>query len=134
MLLDNIKRILSGDYQKEHQNSVSQLAEILNYFMEQVTNVINGGLTYENFNMEVKNIEVTVDTSGKPLTGVKFVAGRGLIGHDVINHINLTNNSIFPISKPYITWTTTEAGVYTIRNISGLQANNKYRLTLELKY
>ena len=132
MLLDNIKRILSGDFQDDHQETVGKLAEVLNYFMEQVTNTVNGGLSYDNMNKEVQTIEVTVNANGVPTAGDKFASNQGLIGTNIINTVNLTNNSVFPESLPHITWTTVEAGIYTIRNITGLQANNKYRLTVEL--
>ena len=132
--LDNVQRITPEDYSEDDRDLVERLANNLNYFMTQVLDVGNGRLDYENFNKELKTIEITVDANGRPIQTSSFSATNGLVGTNVIFSLNLTNGALYPTSMPHISWTPTQTGVYKINNISGLQANNKYRLVFEAIY
>ena len=132
--IDNVQRITPEDYSEDDRDLVERLANNLNYFMTQTVDVVNGRLSYENMNRDVKTIEITVDSTGKPIQTNSFSAENGLRGTIVINSINLTNGAIYPTSMPFISWTPNQNGTYRINNISGLQANNKYRLVFEVIY
>lgn len=132
--LNNVQRIIIEDFQDEDRETVSKLANILNYFMTQVTDIVNGRLDYENINKQAVTVDVTVDATGKPLQSTNFSAQQGLLGGVVLRAQNLTNSAVFPTGQPFVSFTPVQSGLYRINNITGLQPNNKYRLTLEVTY
>lgn len=133
--LDNVQRILPEDYPEDDRETVTQLASILNYFMTQVVDTVNGRLDYENMNKDSITFDVTVDASGNPTQTLNFRAESGVIGTMVINARNLTNTSVYPTSQPFVSFSPLQqSGLYKVNNITGLQANNKYRITLEVTY
>jgi hypothetical protein len=132
--LTNVQRIIIEDFQEEDRDTVSKLANILNYYMTQNTDIINGRLDYDNINKELVTLEVTVDAKGTPIQATNFSSSQGLIGGTVLRAQNLTNSVIFPLSQPFVSFTPIQAGLYRVSNITGLQPNNKYRLTYEVTY
>lgn len=132
--LNNVQRIIIEDFQDEDRETVSKLANILNYFMTQTTDIINGRLDYENINKQLITIEVTVNENGTPIQAVNFAAEAGLKGGQVIRAENLTNRAVFPLSQPFVSFTPVQSKLYKVSNITGLQPNNKYRLFYEVTY
>lgn len=132
--LNNVQRIIIEDFQDEDRETVSKLANILNYFMTQVTDIVNGRLDYENINKETVTIDVTVDSTGKPIQTTNFSSQQGLLGSTVIRAQNLTNSAVFPLGQPFVSFAPIQSTLYRVNNITGLQPNNKYRLTLEVTY
>lgn len=133
--LNNVQRILPKEFPEEDRQTVEMLAGILNYFMTQTTDIINGRLDYENINKEIVTFEVTVDANGKPIQTLNFTANSGVVGGTVINAQNLTNTAVFPTSQPFVSFNALQQNkLYRVNNITGLQANNKYRITLEVTY
>ena len=132
--LTNVQRIIIEDFQDEDRDTVSKLANILNYFMTQTTDIVNGRLDYENINKQLVTFDVTVDASGKPIQTTNFTAEAGLVGGTVLRAQNLTNSAVFPLGQPFISFSPIQSGLYRVNNISGLQPNNKYRLSYEVTY
>lgn len=132
--IDNIQRIIVEDFPPEDRAVASRIAEYYNYFAEQVTETINGNIDYDNLNKELKVVDVIADSSGTPILETRFQADVGLRGLTVIRAQNQDNPSIYPSGYPFISFTPDGTGIYTINNITGLPANNKFRLTLELSY
>lgn len=133
-LIDNVRRINSGDFKKEDQEVAERVAEIYNYFAEQVTNTLNGNVEISNLNRDLVEIQVTVGSTGLPLQTARFGAETGLTGINILRADNLTNNSVYPTGAPFITYSNSGTGTYTINHITGLPANNNFRLILELVY
>lgn len=133
--LNNVQRILPKEFPEEDRQTVEMLAGILNYFMTQTTDIINGRLDYENINKEIVTFDVTVDANGNPIQTLNFTATSGVVGGTVINAQNLTNTAVFPTSQPFVSFNALQQNkLYRVNNITGLQANNKYRITLEVTY
>lgn len=132
--LTNVQRIIIEDFQEEDRDTVSKLANILNYYMTQNTDIINGRLDYDNINKELVTIDVTVDENGNPIQSTTFTSQQGLTGGTVLRAQNLTNGVVYPTGQPFISFTPTQATLYKINNITGLQPNNRYRLTYEVTY
>lgn len=130
--IDNVKRILVDQYPKEDRQTVSQLAETINYFMEQVTNTLNGNVDFDNLKTKIVQLELTVDSNGIPLSNGKFSASTGIIGTKVIRVDNLTNTGVYPTTAPFINYTASGSGIYTITNITGLLPGYKWRLIFEV--
>lgn len=133
--LDNVRRILPQEFPEEDQETVTKLANVINYFMTQTFDVINGRLDYENINKQVVTFDVVVDSKGNPVQSLNFTAESGAIGGVVLNARNLTNTSVYPTSQPFVSFNAIQQNkLYKVNNISGLQANNRYRITLEVTY
>lgn len=132
--LTNVQRIIIEDFQEDDRDTVSKLAGILNYFMTQTTDIVNGRLDYDNINKQIVTVEVTVDASGKPIQTTNFTSQAGLVGGTVLRAQNLTNSVVFPLGQPFISFSPVQSTLYKINNITGLQPNNKYRLTYEVTY
>lgn len=130
--IDSVKRIKIEDFPEDQQELGARIAEIYNFFAEQVTNTLNGNVDFENVTDSILTFEVTVNSSGTPIDNNRFLARTGLQGVTVINAANLTNSVTFPTGTPFISFTSSGTGIYTINNISNLPANNKFRLTLRL--
>ena len=133
--LNNVQRILPEDFPEEDRATVSQLAGIVNYFMTQTVDIVNGRLDYDNINKQVITFEVTVDANGNPVQTLNFTAESGVIGGVVLNAQNLSNTAVYPTSLPFVSFNALQQNkLYRVNNITGLQANNKYLITLEVTY
>jgi len=132
--LDNPRRLQVDEITEENRDDFRLMAELYNYFVEQVTNTVNGQIGIDNMTRELVTVEVTVDANGNPILGGTFSASIGMIGHNVIRAVNLTNPNIYPTSTPFLTYsaTNTVQNLYKIQNITGLPANNKFQLIVEL--
>lgn len=130
--MDSVRRIRVEDYPEESRATISALAPILNSFMEQVVNIMDGNIDYENLRRDLVTVDVTT-VNGVPteLTRVKInITGRQ-VGTDCIRAQNLSNTGDYPEAQPFISFTTT-GNLMTINHVSGLQDNVKYRLTIEV--
>ena len=130
--LDNLRRIKVEDFDPEVQDTIEKLAEILNSHMDQVINTVNGNIDIDNLNREQIQIEVTVNSNGIPINNNRFSAASGFKGSVIKRVDNLTNPTALLTSAPYMSFVASGQNLYTINSIVGLQANNRYLLTIEL--
>lgn len=130
--IDNTNRLNAEDFPEEYREMVERLAIPYNFFVEQVTNVINGSLDFENLDRNLIQIELDMGENGNPVSTAKFSAERGVQGTNIIRVDNLTNTANYPNTAPFLSFTTNGSGLYTINNITGLEAGNRYRLVIEL--
>lgn len=128
--IPNYRRISTGDFSADNSQDMGQLAEILNPFMRDVTDVINGQIDFENLNQNIIQFEVTVDSNGVPQNKQVNVGNSTFNGFSVINARNVTNPSIYPTGQPFISAVPTGSQVVNVNNISNLPANNKFLLTV----
>lgn len=130
--IDNVRRINSADFPTDSQQTMAQLAEIYNYFAEQVTNTLNGGVDFSNLSRSLVEIQLSTNALGNPIQTTRFTAGIGIQGINVVRADNLTNIIGYPNSAPFVSFTTSGTGTYTIQNVTGLRPTENYRLVLEL--
>jgi len=130
MKLSNFKRIISTDFDQEDQKLVERLGRNLNDGIDNLYFVLNGKLTFEdNFASTVKDVDVTVSSSGTPINRTSVLLNntnivRGII---VISAINKLNGAVYPTSSPFISFTQNGNTLY-IDNVTGLQADNRYTI------
>lgn len=131
MKLNNVRQIRAEDFSDELQQPMAQLGAILNSFMQEVVELSDNRIDFENRVEDIKTVEFTVDASGKPILNNKIATNKASIrGTQVISAVNLTNTSTFPTQQPFISYSVISGGFIQVNNITGLQANNKYRLTI----
>jgi len=129
--LNNSTQIKSEDYDEDYSELVDQLAETLNPFMQEVVEMADDRIDFENRVEVLKTVEITVDSAGKPTLNDKInVEKSGIRGITVIRTYNLTNVSGYPTGTPWISYTNLGGTTIRVDNITGLLANNKYQLTL----
>lgn len=131
MKLDSVKRIVKEEFPKEDQETIDRLSYILNNFMDNVIKTVNGNLSIENFTQEIKVIDMIVDDTGKPKINSKIrtTLSNKVIGIHCIKAENLTNTSTYPVATPFVSFSI-NSQLIDLKNIAGLQADQKYRLTL----
>lgn len=132
MKVTNIKRIVKEDFNKDDQELVDKLAFALNPFLEQVVSAFNKNIDFDNLNQEVINLETEVDSSGTPKLNfeIKTTLKTRIKGLICVSAQNLTDLT-YPTGAPFISYTTNN-NLITIRNITGLPANKRFRLSIIL--
>jgi len=132
--IDNLRRIKVEDFPDKDRETVDRIAEYYNSFADQVTNAINGNLDYDNLRNDIKEIQVTVGSNGVPTTSTTFIGDIGMRGTKVVRADNLTNKTNYVTAQPFIIYDAKGNGEYIINKITGLVANNTYKLVFELVY
>lgn len=130
MRLPNFRRIFKADYEVEMQAFVEQLAQTLNSSFEVLYDLANKKISIrDNVLCSVRDVDVIVDATGRPTTTTSMgLDGSGKVeGLLVIRAENITSATTYPEGCPFITFTPQENSVL-FNNITGLQANYKYRL------
>lgn len=131
--LTNLKRLLKEDFPEDDQEFVDKLAAALNPFLEQINQAFNKNINFDNLSRELITIDVENGTGGKlkTITQFKFSLTNRILGLNIIKVENLTNSSIYPTAAPWISWSP-NGNIITVSQATGIQDNNKYRLTIEL--
>lgn len=127
------KKIRVEDFKSDYQEMISKLSYSISPFMDEVYNVLNNNIDFYNLNRQLVTLNVKMDALGalKELPKVKTTVSGKVRGISVINAINVNNTKVYPSSHPFCSFTI-NGDFLTILNISGLQANTEYQLTLEL--
>jgi hypothetical protein len=132
MKVPQYRRIYKSDFNEDEQSLVEKMSLSINNGFDVLYDLINNKLTLkDNFNGTVKDITLTLSSSGIPLENNSFALDtqNRIIGVQVLRAVNLTDNTVFPSQAPFISFTQTERGV-TINNLTGLQSGYKWQLTV----
>lgn len=134
MKLDGLKRIIREDFDEKDRDFVDKLAFALNPFLDQVSAVFSKNIDLDNLKEEEKDIEITVDMNGIPISQVQFknTLNSKIRGTEVIKADNLTDTAVYPTGHPFISFVENNK-LINILHVTGLQANNKYKLRIRTK-
>jgi hypothetical protein len=130
--MPSFKRLFKSDYEADDQGLVDRLAGSLNIGIELLYDALNNRLTVkDNFAATVKDVSVTVNASGIPIntTAVALDVAGSIMGVQVIRADNLSNATTYPSGGVFISFTQSNNSLI-INHVTGLQANNTYRLKL----
>ena len=131
--LSDIRRIIPEDFSKEAQEVIEGVAGSYNEFADEIYQVVNGQLDFDNLARAKVNLEIAFDSTGKPVGNASINSGLSYVSMIHIGKIqNLTNASLKITQVPYIDWSLLGNGVVKINYGVGFTAGSKYRLTLEL--
>ena len=131
--VNNVKRLVKEDFDSKDQALVDKLAYIINPFFDQLTSAFNKQLTTaDNLSREITTITVVM-IAGKIVPQVQFKTALSapIIGLNVLSCNNILNTGVYPITAPFISWAVNQK-IITVLNISGLQTDCKYSITLEV--
>ena len=130
--LPSFKLINSQDYPSQYQSLISTLAQNLNNQIQVLYNAFNNGLTFTN-NMEstIKTFAVTVNATGTPSSSIFITKDQTdtILGLIVVKAVNSTSSTVYPSGGVFVSYTETSTAII-ITNVTGLQANQQYNVTI----
>lgn len=133
MKLPSYKRLIDTDFKPEERNLIQQLAGTLNIGIETLYQALNKNLNLQdNISCTVKNVDVIVDASGNPKTKTSFTLDTTNLKVEsllVSRAQNITTTTSYPTTAPFVSFTQ-ENNSIVLNNVTGIQANNLYRLRL----
>ncbi len=130
--LSDIRRIIPEDYSKEAQEVIEGVAGSYNEFADEIYQVVNGQLDFENLARSKVSLDISFDSTGKPIGNASINSRLSFVSMIHVGKIqNLTNSSKIT-QVPYIDWSFLGNGTVKINYGVGFTAGIKYRLTLEL--
>jgi hypothetical protein len=126
--LSFLKRLIKEDFEKKDQELVGKIAFVLNPALQQITNILNHGLTIADLNTQVKDLEITVDSSGFPTTDASFKSTlRGRCSQLTIGRAQAVNATVYPTGAPFPSYTEIN-GQIVINHITGLPADTRFTI------
>lgn len=128
----NYKRIITTDYDKEHQPIVEELGRSINDGFNQLYFNMNGRIDLRNnIFCTVKEVDIVVNAEGIPLSRTIFALNstQTVIGCTVLRALNQVNSNTYPTTAPFISFSQIDQAIL-INHITGLQANQRYTITI----
>lgn len=133
MKLPNYRRLMKTDFPNEFQDLVDRLAYVININTQVVFDALNRKVSLaDNIDCVIRNVEVTVDSSGIPVNTTIFSTDdkiRAVVGIEVQRAENLTNSSTYPTGGIFITFQQVQTGVQ-IQHVTGLPVGDNFRLRI----
>jgi hypothetical protein len=129
--LSFLKRLVQEDFEKKDQPLIGKIAFILNPALDQIVRALDHGISVSDLNTLVKDITISVDSTGKPITTTTVantLSGKCsmiLVGRAQ----NLTNTQIYPTSGHSVSFTLDRDQII-INNITGLTPDDKWSVRL----
>lgn len=131
--LSDIRRIIPEDFETDDQPVAEKIAGSYNEFADELYQVINGELDFDNLARAKVSLDISFDSTGKPIGTVNVSTNLSYVSMVNIGKAqNVTNSAIKFTQAPYIDWTYKGNGVVSINYGIGFVSGNKYRLVLEL--
>lgn len=133
--LSDIRRIIPEDVSEDSSpvDVVEAIADSYNEFADELYQVINGQLDFDNLARAKVSLDISFDAAGKPVGNVSIVTKLSFVSMLYIGKIqNLTNAAERFTQVPYIDWSYQGNGVVKINYGVGFLPGKKYRVTLEL--
>lgn len=126
-----LKRLIKEDFNQKDQDLVGRISSVFNPAIDQISRILNKGLTISDLNAQVKQFNLSVDSSGNPLTTTSIASTLNSKCNQIVvgKALNLTNPNIHPTSAPFITFSNDGQQIIII-NVTGLTSNDKWQLTV----
>ena len=127
----NVRRLRTEDFKPEERDLISRVSYALNEFIDQTIFLLNKRIDFKNLNQQYVQVDVSINSAGNlvsPITIKSELNGRA-IGVQVINATNNVDTNVIPTSMPFVQFTI-NTGIIKILNVSGLQTNSQYKLSL----
>jgi hypothetical protein len=128
MLIQSPKRILAADFKEDDKDVAGRLGGLLNSYLEELHTLSTKNINIQdNLNQFIKNITVTVNSSGVPTQNIGFQNNLNtrISGTQVIRAFG--NSPV--ISQPFISFVEREGSII-INHIAGLIPNVEYQLVV----
>lgn len=127
MKISAFKRLQQQDYPKTYKDLMNGLFDILNSFMEQVSQALTRRLTYSD-NFDCVNATLTLTA---PVTNLKIKNTQGgIMGGCQILNVTPVNAQEILTSAPFAQFLNSGDGQLIVKTITGLTPGNTYNVTL----
>lgn len=131
--LSDIRRIIPEDFPSDERDLAEKIGGSYNEFADEIYQVVNGELDFENMARRKVVVDATFNTDGTLKVPVNINTGLTSVALVYVGKIqNLTSPSTKLTQTPYIDWTHQGSGLVKLNYGVGFVAGAKYRLTLEL--
>ncbi len=128
MKLPGFKRFQSQDFPKKYDDLTTVLFQVLNPFMDVMTQALNKRLTAaDNIDCTIVQLDVQAPVSNLQ---VKNPQGGIMRGCTVDYCINKNSPSDPLVSAPFVQFTTASDGQIVIENITGLTSGKTYTIRM----
>ena len=132
MRIPNLKRLYYTDFEQQYQKLVEQMSYTINTTFETIIQALNNNISIrDNLLASVKDITLSVDSTGKPTSPAAFSISNTnpIDGTLVIRAVPSSNTVVYPTGAPFITYSQ-NASTVTIVNITGLPANIPFTIRI----
>ena len=128
------KKIRAEDFKSDDQALISKLSYPFNDLADSFYFNLNKALDFDNMNRDLINVNVNINATGgvANLPQVKYNLRTKPRGVVCVNAVNSVNPNIYPTQSPFVSWSLNSDGTLQILNVTGLQVNSQYILTLEI--
>ena len=133
--LSDIRRIIPEDVDSKSTpiEIVETVAGSYNDFADEIYQVINGQLDFDNMARAKVSIDISFDSTGKPIGNSNILTNLSFVSMLYIGKIqNVTNSAVRITQVPYLDWSYQGNGNIKLNYGVGFTANTNYKLTLEL--
>lgn len=131
MKINNIKQIRAEDFSDDLQEDMGILGGLINPFMQEVFELADKRIGFDNLEFVFKQIDIQVDSEGKSTKVQKINTGKSKVnGIIVIRAYNLSNSRNYPTSQPWVNIEEDGNGVVSIVNVKGIPSGDNFRLNL----
>lgn len=132
MKLPNFKRLVYNDFPKDFQSLIEQLSYSVNNPIETITSAFSNNISIrDNLLCNVKDIDITVDSTGTPSSTAAMVITNSnpIEGMQVIRAISPTSANIMPNGGIIISYTQNGSRI-VLNRVTGLPANQLFSLRI----
>lgn len=133
--LSNIRRIIPEDVEEDSTpvDVIESVADSYNDFADELFEILNGQLDFENLNRAKISIDLSFDATGKPVGNALISTSLAFVSMLYIGKIQNVTSAAEKITQvPYLDWSYQGNGVVRINYGVGFSPGKKYKLTLEL--
>lgn len=134
MKLPAVKRLSYDNVPEEQQQTVETIANIINPFMDDVSQIVNGNINFDNLSFKTAKFEVKTDSNG--LIIGQLIINTGLKKQPtgcLIMDLRMSNdsNSVPNIDNtPFMLWRAYSESTVKVDKILNLKANSAYLITV----
>lgn len=126
-----LKRLIKEDFNTKDQDLIGKLSSVFNPAIDQISRVLNKGLSINDLNTQTKQINITVDVNGIPTNTTTFASTlSGKCSMVIVGKVqNLTNSTTYPSGGVTISFSLDGTQV-VINHVTGLNSTDQWQLTL----
>ena len=117
--------IQTDDFPNNYKDLTEPLAFILNPFIEQVAQTLNGNLDFSNIRALERDLTISVDHNGNPMaaTAIRNTLNQRIKGFLCFDALSQGVSGVYPQGTPFISFTQNADNI-TINNVGGLVKSN----------
>lgn len=128
------KKIRAEDFAPDERLMISKISSIYNDFTDSYYYHMTKSIDFNNLNQDFVTTSVIINSSGQVtnVPQIKYNLKNKPRGIVVVSATNMKNPNVYPINTPFVSWDITTQGNLRILNVTGLQNDSQYALSLLL--